>query len=113
MAVSQSDAPKSKNRKKEKDLVSQVTKEVRSAFDASQFLRTQMKEDIRFEIGGRGQWDGDDYEKRTSERRPALSFNIIHPQLNLLCGIQEDREQDYRYFPRGGEDEFVSRRHSP
>ena len=109
MAVSQSDAPKSKNRKKEKDLVSQVTKEVRSAFDASQFLRTQMKEDIRFEIGGRGQWDGADYDLRAKDKRPALSFNIIHPQLNLLCGIQEDREQDYRYFPRGGEDEFVSR----
>jgi len=109
MAVSQSDAPKSKNRKKEKDLVSQVTKEVKSAFDASQFLRQAMKDDIRFEIGGKGQWKASDYEERTAEKRPALSFNIIHPQVNLLCGIQEDREQDYRYFPRGGEDEFTAR----
>jgi len=109
MAISQTDAPKSKNRKKDKDLVQQVTKEVKSAFDASQFLRTEMKQDIRFEIGGRGQWDDNDYKARQAEQRPALSFNIIHPQVNLLCGIQEDREQDYRYFPRGGEDEFTSR----
>lgn len=109
MAISQTDAPKSKNKKREKDLVTQVTKDFRNAFDASSFLRTQMKEDIRFEIGGKGQWKADDYEQRQKDQRPALSFNIIHPQINLLCGIQEDREQDYRYFPRGGEDEFVSR----
>ena len=109
MAVTQADAPKSKNKKKDKDLVAQVTKEVKSAFDASQFLRAQMKDDMSFEIGGKGQWSAADYDQRIAEKRPALSFNIIHPQVNLLCGIQEDREQDYRYFPRGGEDEFTSR----
>ncbi len=110
MAVSQSDqAPKSKNRKSQRDLVTQVTKDVRLAFEASQVLRAQSVEDLRFLVGGKGQWKESDYAERQKEMRPALSFNILHPQINLLCGIQEDREQDYRYFPRGGEDEFVTR----
>ena len=109
MAVNQADAPKSKNRKREKDLVGTIMKDVRASFDASRMLREQSVTDVRFAIGGKGQWNDKDYAQRQNEKRPALSFNIIHPQINLLCGIQEDREQDYRYFPRGGEDEFVSR----
>ena len=110
MAISQSDkTPKSKNKKKDKDLMEQVMKNVRTAFDASLPLRGMMAEDLRFMIGGKGQWDAADYKIRMDEKRPAQSCNIIQPQINLLCGIQEDREQDYRYFPRGGEDEFVSR----
>jgi hypothetical protein len=102
-------APKSKNKRKEKDLVDKVTRQVCSAFDASLDVRREMKEDIGFSVGGRKQWRQEDLEKLDEEKRPAMSFNNIHPAINLLCGIEEDRHQDRRYFPKGSEDEYVGR----
>ena len=95
--------------KKERELVTQVTAQLKSAFDASADLRRAMKDDIGFAVGGDRQWDPRDLEELKQQKRPAMSFNNIHPVLNLLCGIEEDRHQDRRYFPKGSEDEFLGR----
>lgn len=101
--------PKSKNLKKDRDLIEQVTRQLKSAFDASAVLRKNAKEDISFSVGGTGQWDPADVKQLQDEKRPVMAFNNIHPVVNLLCGIEEDRHQDRRYLPKGAEDEFVGR----
>lgn len=102
-------APKSKNKKSDKELVQQVTRQLKSAFDATGDLRKEMKEDIGFGIGGWRQWEQGDLAKLKDEKRAAMSFNDCHPNVNLLCGIEEDRHQDRRYLPKGAEDEFIGR----
>ena len=110
MAYSQSDkTPKTKNPKVKQNLMTEIVSQVKSSFDSSLIVRESMVEDMGFLVGGRKQWKSADLAKLDEEKRPAMSFNNVHPLLNLLCGIQEDREQDYRYFPRGGEDEAIAR----
>ena len=102
-------APKSRNKKKDKDLVSTVAGHLKAAFDADLTGRSERMEDMRFAVGGKGQWKGADVEQLEREQRPVMSFNNIHPLLNLLCGIEEERHQDRRYLPKGAEDEFLGR----
>jgi hypothetical protein len=105
--------PKRKGSKKEvkqqAELIDQVTRQLRSAFEASHLLRLNAKEDIQFLVGGHGQWKADDVKQLEDEKRPVMSFNNIHPIVNLLCGIEEDRHQDRRYLPKGSEDEYIGR----
>jgi hypothetical protein len=59
--------------------------------------------------GGEGQWDSKDIEKLKKERRPVLTFNLLAPVVNFVSGYQAEREQDFRAYPRGSEDEALGR----
>lgn len=89
--------------------VDEIVKQYRAFFDVTTDLRTAMKEDLDFTVGGRKQWAQATLAELDAEKRPALSFNKVAPTINFICGLQQEREVDYRYFPRGDEDEQLGR----
>lgn len=101
--------PKSTGSKDSAQKVSEVMKYVNSYFSVTEAVRGEMKTDLDYVIGGKKQWTVTDVAKLESERRPVLTFNKIHPIVNTVTGIQQEREVDYRYFPRGTEDEQLGR----
>jgi hypothetical protein len=101
--------PKSDESAKTRERVQEIVKCYKSYFDTTEALRRNVKQDLDFVVGGIKQWDEGDYTKLKAEERPALSFNICQSTINFICGLQEQRETDYRYFPRGTEDEQLGR----
>jgi hypothetical protein len=65
---------------------------------AGEFCR--MHEGFRFYTGD--QWDPADLAKLQSEKRPALTINLILPIVNLLSGIQRQGRQDVSVVARKG-----------
>ena len=57
---------------------------------AGEFAR--MRQGFQFYTGD--QWDPADLAKLQSEKRPALTINLILPIVNLLAGIQRQGRQD-------------------
>lgn len=102
-------APKSDGSKESAKTVSQVMKAVSSWFDVTHELRATGKENLNFTVGGRKQWSEADAAALDQEKRPVLTFNKIQPTVNFVCGLQQERDVDYRYFPRGVEDEELGR----
>ena len=62
----------------------------------SEFER--MRTGFNFYVGN--QWDSADLEKLQSEKRPALTINMILPIINLLAGIQRQGRQDITVVAR-------------
>lgn len=89
--------------------VKRVLSGVTGYHDATRDARADRLEDFKFNQGGEGQWDPNDLEKLRREQRPVLTFNIVAPIINFVAGYQQEREQDYRAFPRGPEDEQLGR----
>ena len=100
---------KSTNPQPDTERVSRVLKQLQSFFDVTHDLRADMKEDLNFTIGGRKQWSASDLAKNDAETRPSLTFNKTQSVVNFVCGLQQERDVDYRYFPRGTEDEELGR----
>ena len=96
-------------RKSNTEKVDSIVQSFKSYFDATQPLRTAIKKDLDGLVGGRKQWDQAALAQLDQDHRPALSFNILHPTVNFITGVQLQRETDYRYFPRGTEDERLGR----
>ena len=106
--------PKSKVRDRKEEADAQNTlkdtrSQVESALEATAKLRTEMEIDSDLIIGGERAWKKEDISVLTSEKRPITSFNVAQGIINFLCGYELDRRQDFRYFPRGTEDEFLGR----
>lgn len=101
--------PKTDSSKVNSNRVSEIVKQYRAFFDVTEDLRRMMKEDGDFNVGGRKQWSADSLSELDAEKRPALSFNKVAPTINFICGLQQEREVDYRFFPRGTEDEQLGR----
>ena len=83
-----------------------------SFYDASAILRRTVDENVRLNRGGRDQWDQADIailEKDKTNPRPVQSFNLCGANVNFVAGYEWDKHQDYRYFPRGTEDEHIGR----
>jgi len=93
--------------KKKDDLISRILDGVEAYNSATDRIRTERAEDFRFNFGD--QWLTQDREKNRREKRPTLTFNITGPVVNFVAGYQQEREQDFRAFPRGAEDEHVGR----
>lgn len=91
------------------DFVKTVIKCVESSFRATERQRAKTEESFRFNYGGRKQWSDKDLAKLEREERPVQTFNLVAPIVNFIAGYQADREQDYRAFPRGTEDEALGR----
>ncbi len=62
----------------------------------------RMHEGFRFYTGD--QWSTADLEKLQSEKRPALTINLVLPIINLLSGIQRQGRQDITVVARKGGD---------
>lgn len=106
--------PKSKVRDRKEEADAQATlkdtrSQVESALEATAKLRTEMEIDDDLIIGGERAWKKEDLTVLTAEKRPITSFNIAQGIINFLCGYELDRRSDFRYFPRGTEDEFIGR----
>ena len=62
--------------------------------------RFRMAQGFAFYVGD--QWDAKDIAKLDSEKRPALTINMILPIINLLSGIQRQGRQDITVVARKG-----------
>lgn len=93
----------------ETHLVEECKLNLQSYWRATQSLRSDIRESNDFVVGGVRQWKQDDANKLAGEQRPVLSFNACQPIINFLAGYQAEREQDFRAFPRGSEDEQLGR----
>lgn len=106
--------PKSTVRSKQEEAEAQerlkdTRGQVESALEATAKLRQEMEIDDDLIIGGERAWKKEDVAILTSEKRPVTSFNVAQGVVNFLCGYELDRRSDFRYFPRGTEDEFLGR----
>jgi len=93
--------------KEDKKLITRALEGVTLYLDATSPSRQERLEDFKFVAGD--QWSAADKAKLVHERRPLLTFNMTSPVVNSVSGYQEDREQDYRAYPRGSEDEHLGR----
>ena len=104
--------PKTRTDDEQKDAASTVKRVlagVTSYHDATKSIRESRAEDFRFNLGGENQWDPKDVQQMRTEERPVLTFNITAPVINFVAGYQQEREQDFRAYPRGAEDEHLGR----
>jgi len=89
--------------------VSDARMKLESWFRVSAELRENTQKAFEMNFGGKRQWRTNDAAKLDADKRPVQAFNICHPAVNFLAGYQSEREQDYRAFPRGSEDEQIGR----
>ena len=92
-----------------KQTADRVRLQVEAYWRSTQVLRLKTKESHNFVVGGQRQWGQDEINDLTEQKRPVMSFNVCQDKVNFLAGYQSEREQDYRYFPRGSEDEQLGR----
>ena len=95
--------------KEEKDFIGDVKTKLQAWLRVSAELREHTQKAFEMNFGGRRQWRPNDAAKLEADKRPVQAFNICHPTINFLAGYQAEREQDYRAFPRGAEDEQLGR----
>ena len=81
---------------------------IRSWFRSTESLRLQMKRDFEYVDAQGKQWNPVDRQAVTSTGRPALEFNQILPQVELLAGIQRDMTADMICRARGRYDKYIS-----
>ena len=72
--------------------------------NATQRAREKFKRDFDYTEGNGKQWKPSDIAKLRSQKRPALEFNQILPQVELVTGIQRSMQTQYVALPRGVED---------
>lgn len=104
--------PKTRTADEQQDAQSKVKRVlagVTSYHESTKTIREHRKEDFDFNLGGENQWNEKDIAKLKKEQRPILTFNIAAPIVNFIAGYQQEREQDYRAYPRGTEDEHLGR----
>ena len=75
---------------------------------ATELARAKFRRDYEYAEGNGKQWSAGDREKVERSGRPALEFNQIQPQIELIAGIQRKMELDYNAMPRGLEDRRIA-----
>ena len=105
--IMEEESKKKTSPKGKDDLISRILDGVEAYNTATEEIRKERAEDFRFNFGD--QWLAHDREKNRREKRPTLTFNITGPVVNFVAGYQQEREQDFRAFPRGAEDEHIGR----
>lgn len=76
--------------------------------NTTQTAREKFKRDFDLTEGNGKQWSPGDRSKVIKQRRPALEFNQVLPQVELMCGIQRGNNAQYVAQPRGVEDKRLS-----
>jgi len=77
---------------------------IRTHFGATQLARAKWLRDYEMVEGNGKQWLGGDRQKVEKTGRPALEFNQIMPQVELITGMQRGLSVDFTGLPRGLED---------
>jgi hypothetical protein len=96
-------------RLKDQEFVRTVRTGLESWMSATMTHRQDVYDDNQFNIGGQRQWKDADVASLTTQKRPILAFNAIAPIINFVAGYASEKEQDFRGFPRGSEDEQLGR----
>lgn len=76
--------------------------------DVTQRARQKFMRDYQYAEGNGKQWLPSDKAKVIKERRVALEFNNVLPQVELVAGLQRSSSVEYVAFPRGVEDKRLS-----
>lgn len=77
---------------------------IRSHFNTTDLARLKWVRDYEMTEGNGKQWRRADREKVERSNRPALEFNQILPQVELVSGMQRGLSLDFTALPRGLED---------
>lgn len=88
----------------QRDLTKFLMASVKLWANTTQTAREKFHRDFDLAEGNGKQWRQADRQKVMSERRPALEFNQVLPQVELVAGIQRSMEMSYVALPRGLED---------
>lgn len=88
----------------QRDLTKFLMASVKLWATTTQTAREKFRRDYDLAEGNGKQWRQADRQKVMSERRPALEFNQVLPQVELVAGIQRSMEMSYVALPRGLED---------
>jgi|26BtaG_2_1085354.scaffolds.fasta_scaffold01347_4 hypothetical protein len=92
--------------KPKKITIEKVEKDYRRAGRFGKKWRKEALEDVKFCLGE--QWEKEIKDKIESQGRPALTLNIIRPNIRLVSGYQRDSKSSIKAYPEGGEDELTS-----
>ena len=90
----------------DEELIEQSREYIRSWLTITQTWRNEVRKD--YEYVDSEQWSETDRAQVESSGRPALTFNRIRPQVNLVRGVQRGMDVDFLARPRGGEDKRLS-----
>lgn len=77
---------------------------IKSHFNATDTARLKWQRDYEMVEGNGKQWLPQDRAKVNKTGRPALEFNQIMPQVELVSGMQRSMQLDFSALPRGLED---------
>ena len=58
------------------------------------------RQELRFAVGGEGQWENTDLEKLRKEQRPALTINQVKPIIEAVSGSEIVNRFEPRFSPR-------------
>lgn len=77
---------------------------IKTHFNATDIARTKWRRDYEMTEGNGKQWTREARERVEKTGRPALEFNQILPQVDLIAGMQRSINLDYTALPHGLED---------
>ena len=88
----------------QRDLTQFLMASVKLWANTTQTMRKKFRRDYDLAEGNGKQWQQTDRLAVTRTGRPALEFNQVLPQVELVSGIQRSMEMNYVAVPRGLED---------
>lgn len=88
----------------DKDLLRFLMASVKLWCNTTQTAREKFRRDFDLAEGNGKQWYAADRRRVIQSKRPALEFNQILPQVELVAGIQRSQDYEYVAMPRGLED---------
>lgn len=88
----------------QRDLTKFLMASVKLWATTTQRARAKFRRDFDLAEGNGKQWLPADRQKVVSTKRPALEFNQVLPQVDLVSGIQRTMDMSYVALPRGLED---------
>jgi hypothetical protein len=88
----------------DRDLLKFLMASVKLWCNTTQTAREKFRRDFDYAEGNGKQWSQADRTSVAKSKRPALEFNQILPQVELVTGIQRSQSYEYIALPRGLED---------
>lgn len=81
------------------DLLLTIKEWVKADMDHTSAWRTQARKDFQF-VAGPGQWEADDAQILTDQKRPIITFNRTLKFIRAICGLEVNNRQMTTYLPR-------------
>uniref|UniRef100_A0A6H1ZBI3 Putative portal protein n=1 Tax=viral metagenome TaxID=1070528 RepID=A0A6H1ZBI3_9ZZZZ len=92
--------------KAKKITIEKVIKDYKRAGRFSSKWKKEAKEDLKFCLGE--QWEKKIKDGIEAQGRPALTLNIIQPNIRLVTGYQRESRSSIKAYPEGKEDDVTS-----